>query len=354
MYFTNYIEGQLNAVYNGRFAFVPGVEPDSVRIALDQFKLEAPATDAEVDPRLKAALAEELFHSRLFLLTRTGLLLVGLRWFARLFWGAFRSPSAVDWYYRLRAIYFVHSYTRKERAVAALFLRRDALLRTAAKRRLTAKEIGSSMALLADLDRDVVRSWRTRSSVAARTLLTLAGPVLRWMGRQAAAYPTFIVQRPVGSDSLAESNVSLGGFVNTAAWNGNRNATLAERIAGFFSIERWAANRAGDDWNWTLIKFQAERSARPLWAEARQSEISRGIEPRPWATFEEYVDEMALFVSNWAHVRDPNWPWRLADAISALVKTHSEDWLRLSRDLLGLNTDERKAKAVNFFFLHGN
>lgn len=114
MYFTREKNEIKEAVYSGRFAFIPCVKSDSLKDS----KLYDDYNNALSSGKIYNGISEEFYHSKQVSRSLTGLSLNGFRWFSRVYWLVTNKRYFVRQYYILRSIFYCFAYDALEQDAA--------------------------------------------------------------------------------------------------------------------------------------------------------------------------------------------------------------------------------------------
>jgi len=318
----------IEALYSGRFAFIASMSASDAESLMAMRKLRGGLASSREIRSLVTSFEEEFEHQRQALTCKSGLVLSGLRMWARLLWTSRRSERWVRLYYRLRTQFYLQMYDLMEQAVAP---------RQPQEGRGTRQSLIDPRDRVRHADRKLLSSWKANLSGWDRFAVTMSSPFLSVLGWMMARHFT-VVTVEWRENQLVETNVAASGIVNVAGSYGLQSPRLHQRIVSLFRIERHWPNSPAADWSWLLLKFETER-------QTMKSFGKKGS----W-TFVDYVERVMSFVERWVCLDDPLRAMSIARLVTTVPYSqqiaHSlpKEWAE----------DPRTHKLVNFFYIHGN
>lgn len=322
MYFTHSSRsyGGIQALYNGRFAFVAALDPRAaIELPLIVEQRPGSSTSSPLQAGVLNGIREEFDHFSWFLECKTGLLLNGLRLVARIAWLAGRREVLPRLYYSMRSQFYLRMYELHESLVK---LSRGPKLHP------------NGLAKLRQADEELFRAWEstsdTKSVLRFRTILCAIG---RLFTRH------FTVVAVASDRGRAATNVALGGWINTSGSFGDRQGSLVERLLVWLRPEALIHLGPLDLWRWMLLKFEVEATA---------VRIGKANSREAFAYYATYVQKTLAFLSVLMAVADQRAIYQLESILLALWETPGPPMPA------GWESNDELLAVVGFFYGHGN
>ena len=334
LYFTHRFSGvmALKGVYNGRFSFIAGVLKEELEAVFERI-VRGGETGGGDDDVAVAAVREEFEHKKLYNFCLTGLLLNGLRWVARVFWSVLKGRRMAEYYYEMRTLFFAVMYPVHESMVDPACT-------------LTLKE---KRKVIRRADWVVLRLWFRRPLTWA---LVPVAWVIWGIGRLFAGSFTIIHVHYVDG-RLVERNYAEKGIVNQVGNVGEVDHLWIARFIAKLRIEKLFRVKDQRDWEWMLMKFGVEGRIWQTALDEQKLAIRKigltDIKYTDWTKFEDYLQKILSFVSEWVTIDSAVQIAVITQAILKGTGTHSVPRPTGKR----WKSPEYK-KFVNYFYLHGN
>lgn len=357
----------IRAVYTGRFVFK--IEEISETHTLDRFA-------SYVDQADYASLGEEMTHEaahhQVFRFSGLGKQLVGLRFLARIAF-ARGQLEPVRTYYRMRTLYFLHSYEVHE-SLADQQTRMAQFLAREGRR--------AALPPLPYLDRKWIRntdkciSQRLRGqglypSLGVRLLCGVLGMLAQYeMGVIVAPRP--LHQQDTSPAVFGHKEVvhkrGLGGLFNAIFQPVQDDHWLLRHVKRglqIFNVEGFFARLRGqtatfDEVDWTLVKFNAELDTiRAIYADPVDTRWRQHVD-QEYQGLANYIIKKWELILRFAYAHQTGsslQPTELPDAINFGIYElldHLYEEHPLQRTLLTPNALNILHHTSGFFFYHGN
>lgn len=303
------------AIYNGRTAFVRRASPKEAEAYFDgQLK----------NGELFRSIEHEHKHQSLFLLTKTGRLISGLRLVARYKSHLSKNGNSIFNYYLARSVFYIYMYKTHENFVDHNTTE-DMLKR---KKEMSLK--------LKEIDKQVLDVWGKKYLIKFKWPFNF---ILEILGYEFCRH-FCIVTGSFNGGKWVESWSARTGFINDRCnirSDDGVYSKLLKKYSQYLQIEHWISNKLETDWRWILHKFKAEHKV-------AKSELGWNDEQ-----FDLYMTSILCFATNWSKMSSVELLKRIADAIWSYINTGIQP---KAEDEFYEEPGFRK--TINFFYLHGN
>ncbi|GEM_PF-6455941 len=365
MYFTREKNETKEAVYSGRFAFLPCIESNS----LHDSKLYEKYNNALSSNKVYNDISEEFYHSRQVTRSVTGLSLNGFRWLSRIYWLLTGSRYFVGQYYLMRSIFYCFAYD---------VLEKDAEEKERSNN-LNINQIVSDTAKkplirIAKMDFHILLEWIYNINSLLIFLYMLIIPVLVIMGFVITKHFTLNVNRFDANGKIQTHLISNQKYISDITENTEKKGT-SWKIGTFIQPEYWAIRLRGKVFfeDWVIEKFASEYVFYKclytnIYNRNKKRKIHTQLFHSRYGSYEQYMYDMVDFsivcscIQNKPDVNINFLSYQVKNllAVDAEDKDYSiqETFNILKEKYLILTADKNAMEEINlvvfFFYLHGN
>lgn len=413
MYFTREKNETKEAVYSGRFAFIPCIESDSLKDS----KLYEDYNSALSSGKIYNGISEEFYHSRQVSRSLTGLSLNGFRWFCRVYWLVTNKRYFVRKYYLLRSIFYCFAYDALEQDAAKkehdensieplkeiahdssghssfknikpiTYTETEADLSRDSEHLPLKSKKSLPLLYIAKIDFLILSEWIRNINLLFIVFYISLLPVTILVGFVITKHFTISVNRMDSHGNLFTHLVSNQIYISNITESKERTE-LSWRIGTYIQPEYWAIRLRGDVCfeDWIMEKFSSEfYFYRNLYEKILSRNEKRGINMKlfslRYGSYEKYVYDMVDFsimcscMQKTEEINLPYFSYKVKKmlTISENDLTHmtvnKKAWLKspnyeelsvfniLKNRYLAVSDNEFKNKfdaVIMFFYLHGN
>ncbi len=373
MYFTRITKQKdqiKEAVYSGRFAFLPCINADS----LDESRLYEKYNDALSSNKVYNDISEEFYHSRQVARSITGLSLNGFRWLSRIYWLLTGNRYFVGQYYLMRSIFYCFAYD---------ILEKDAKKKENSNNLSNypnvIKRIKVPLFHIAKMDFYIILEWLYNINFLLVLLYILTLPLIFIIGFVITKHFTLNVNRISSNGEIHTHLISNQSYVSDITENAEKKST-SWKIGTYIQPEYWATKLRGEIIfeDWVIEKFASEHIFYKYLYENihyrnKQRKVYTELFHSRYGSYEQYMYDMVEFsilcscIQNRSDV-DVFLPYEVKSLLTIDQKNKIN--LKKNNDLI-MNSFEiiknkylmiSKNKAekekidlvIFFFYLHGN
>ncbi|EIJ36946.1 hypothetical protein [Thiothrix nivea] len=250
MYFTREKNKTKEAVYSGRFAFLPCIKANS----LSDSELYNKYNDAVSSNKVYNDISEEFYHSRQVTRSITGLSLNGFRWLSRIYWLLTGNKYFVGQYYLMRSIFYCFAYDILEKDAGEKEKNNNLT-----DNRNTTNKIKIPLSHIARMDFYVVTEWLYNINLLLMLFYILAIPVLFVIGFVITKHFTLNVNRVSSNGKIYTHLISNQKYISDITESVDEKTT-SWRIGTYIQPEYWAIRLRGEIIfeDWVIEKFASE------------------------------------------------------------------------------------------------
>jgi hypothetical protein len=286
MYFTREKNEIKEAVYSGRFAFIPCIKSDSLKDS----KLYYDYNSALLSGKIYDGISEEFYHSRQVSRSLTGLSLNGFRWFSRVYWLVTNKRYFVGKYYLLRSIFYCFAY--------------DALEQDAAKKEHDESlKNKKSLPLLyiAKIDLLILSEWIRNINLLFIVFYVFLLPITILVGFVITKHFTISVNRIDSHGNVSTHLVSNQKYISNIT-ESKEKKELSWRIGTYIQPEYWAIRLRGGVCfeDWIMEKFSSEfyfykNLYQNILSRNKNRNINMELFSLRYGSYEKYICDMVEF-----------------------------------------------------------
>lgn len=243
MYFTREKNESREAIYSGRFAFLPCRKANS----LSDSELYGKYNEAMSSDAVYNDISEEFYHSRQISRSICGLSLNGLRWLTRVYWLLSGKKLLIRKYYLMRSIFYCFSY--------------DLLERDAERKEKSINNNKKNISFLRTLKMDffILNEFSRSLNYLFFSFYLLAVPFLFIIGYVITKHFTIKVKLINSKGEISSHYISNRSYISSVTDDTVKDG-LYWKIGTYIQPEYWALKLRGEVSfeDWVMEKFASE------------------------------------------------------------------------------------------------